>query len=43
MLLGERLGPLLADAIDALEIEESKPEIALRRIKTAVSVIEDVK
>lgn len=43
VLLGERLGPLLADAIDALEIEPPAPGIALRRVKAAMSVIEEAK
>ncbi|GAB5438075.1 hypothetical protein [Falsiruegeria mediterranea] len=43
VLLGERLGPLLADAIDALEIEPPAPGIALRRVKVALSVIEEAK
>lgn len=43
VLLGERLGPLLADAIDALEIDPSAPETALRRVKAALSVIEEAK
>lgn len=43
VLLGERLGPLLEDAIDALEIEPQAPGIALRRVKLALSVIEEAK
>lgn len=43
VLLGERLGPLLADAIDALEIEPPAPGTALRRVKVALSVIEGAK
>jgi hypothetical protein len=43
VLLGERLGPLLADAIDALEIDPPAPGIALRRVKAALSVIEEAK
>lgn len=43
VLLGERLGPLLADAIDALEIDPPAPRIALRRVKAALSVIEEAK
>ena len=43
VLLGERLGPLLADAIDALEIEPPAPGTALRRVKAALSLIEEVK
>ena len=40
VLLGERLAPLLADAIDALEIGPPAQGIALRRVKAAISVIE---
>jgi len=43
VLLGERLGPLLEDAIDALEIEPPAPGIALRRVKAALAVIEEAK
>lgn len=43
VLLGERLGPLLADAIDALEIDPPAPGTALRRVKAALSVIEEAK
>ena len=43
VLLGERLGPLLNDAIDALEIDPPEPGIALRRMKAAASVIEGAK
>ncbi len=43
VLLGERLGPLLEDAIDALEIEPPAPGIALRRVKSALLVIEEAK
>lgn len=43
VLLGERLGPLLNDAIDALEIDPPEPGIALRRMKAAASVIEEAK
>ncbi|MCC1482409.1 hypothetical protein [Roseibaca sp. Y0-43] len=43
VLLGERLGPLLEDAIDALEIEPPAPGIALRRVKAALSAIEEAK
>ena len=45
VLLGERLGPLLADAIDALEIDEPQAlGIALRRVKkAALLVIEEAK
>lgn len=40
VLLGERLGPLLEDAIDALEIDPPAPGTALRRVKSALAVIE---
>ena len=43
VFLGERLGPLLADAIDALEIEPPAPEIATRRIRTALLAIDEAK
>ena len=43
VLLGERLGPLLADAIDALEIDPPAPGTALRRVKAALSVINEAK
>lgn len=43
VLLGERLGPLLTDAIDALEIDPPAPGTALRRVKAALSVIEEAK
>jgi len=41
VLLGERLMPLLEDAIDALEIDPPAPGIALRRVKVALTVIND--
>lgn len=40
-LLRERLEPLLADAIDALEIEPSAPGVALRRVKAAIFLIQE--
>ena len=43
VLLGERLGPLLEDAIDALEIEPPAPGTALRRVKAAFAAIEEAK
>lgn len=43
VLLGERLGPLLEDAIDALEIDPPAPGTALRRVKAALIVIEEAK
>ena len=39
VLLGERLGPLLEDAIDALEIDPPAPDTARRRVKAALAVI----
>jgi len=41
VLLGERLAPLLEDAIDALEIDPPAPGTALRRIKSALTVIKE--
>ncbi|MBB5754666.1 hypothetical protein [Prosthecomicrobium pneumaticum] len=43
VLLGERIGPLLQDAVDALEIDPPAPGLALRRIKAALSTIEEAK
>jgi hypothetical protein len=42
VLLGERLAPLLEDAIDALEIDPPAPGTALRRTKSALAVIKEV-
>ena len=42
-LLGDRLGPLLSDAIDALEIEPPAPGTALRRLKAALLTIDEAK
>lgn len=42
-LLGERLGPLLEDAIDALEINPPAPGTALRRVRAALAVIQEAK
>lgn len=39
-LLQQRIMPLLSDAIDALEIDPPAPDIALRRLKLALSSIE---
>jgi len=39
VLLGERLMPLLEDAIDALEIDTPAPGTALRRLKAALAAI----
>lgn len=43
VLLGERLSPLLGDAIDALEIEPPAPGTALRRVRAAFAAIEEAK
>ena len=43
VLLGERVAPLLSDAIDALEIEPSAPSVALRRLKAVLSIIGEAK
>lgn len=43
VLLGERIEPLLQDAVDALEIEPSAPNLALKRIKAVLSTIEGAK
>ncbi|MEW9305462.1 hypothetical protein [Labrys neptuniae] len=43
VLLGERIEPLLQDAVDALEIEPSAPSLALKRIKAVLSTIEEAK
>jgi hypothetical protein len=39
-LLRERLQPLLLDAIDALEIDPPAPEVARRRLKNVIELIE---
>jgi chromosome segregation ATPase len=39
-LLKQRIIPMLSDAIDALEIDPPAPDIALRRLKLALSSIE---
>jgi hypothetical protein len=41
VLLGERVAPLLSDAIDALEIEPPVPSVALKRVKAVLKVIEE--
>ncbi len=41
VLLGERVAPLLTDAVDALEIEPPAPSVALERIKAVLEVIEE--
>lgn len=43
VLLGERVAPLLSDAIDALEIEPPAPGVALRRLKAILSIISEAK
>lgn len=40
MLLNERIAPLLADAIDALEIDPPAPSVALKRIKAVLKMID---
>ena len=39
VLLGGRIAPLLATAVDALEVEPAVPDVALRRLKEALSII----
>jgi hypothetical protein len=41
VLLRDRLGPLIRDAIDALEIDTPAPDVAVRRLKRAASTIEE--
>ncbi|HEY8162233.1 MAG TPA: hypothetical protein VIF34_08210 [Methylocystis sp.] len=41
LLLKRRIGPLLSDAVDALEIEPPAPQIAIKRLKTAIVAIEE--
>jgi hypothetical protein len=41
VLLGERVAPLLSDAIDALEIDPPAQSVALKRIKAALKVIDE--
>lgn len=43
LLLGERVAPLLSDAIDALEIEPQAPQVALKRLKSILSIIDGAK
>ncbi len=43
VLLSERIAPLLSDAIDALEIEPPAPHVALKRLKTVLSLIQGAK
>lgn len=39
-LLRERIKPLLSDAVDALEIDPAAPDVALRRLKNVIELIE---
>ncbi|OSJ19455.1 hypothetical protein BST63_15480 [Bradyrhizobium canariense] len=39
-LLRDRIAPLLSDAVDALEIEPPAPDVALRRLKNIIAIIE---
>jgi hypothetical protein len=41
VFLKERLGPLLNDAVDALEINPPEPRIALKRLKSALASIQE--
>ena len=41
VFLKERLRPLLNDAVDALEINPPEPQIALRRLKSALASIQE--
>jgi len=41
ILLRDRLSPLIRDAIDALEIANPAPDVARRRLKKAISTIEE--
>lgn len=41
VLLRQRVAPLLSDAVDALEIEPPAPGIALERLKTVLSLIDE--
>ena len=43
LLLGERVAPLLSDAIDALEIEPQAPHVALKRLKAILLIIDGAK
>ncbi len=43
VFLRERVMPLLSDALDALEIEPPAPHVALKRLKTAISIINGAK
>jgi hypothetical protein len=42
VLLGERVAPLLSDAIDALEIDPPVQKVALKRIKAVLNIIGEV-
>ena len=41
VFLKERLGPLLNDAVDALEINPPEPQIAMKRLKSALASIQE--
>lgn len=41
ILLRERIRPLVQDAIDALEIQTPAPDLAVRRLRTTLSTIEE--
>lgn len=41
LLLTERIAPLIANAVDALEIEPPAPDVALRRLKSAIKSIQE--
>jgi hypothetical protein len=41
VLLNNRLGPLVSDAIDALEIDEPALSVALRRLKSINSILDE--
>jgi len=41
VLLGERVAPLISDAIDALEIDPPAQDLALRRIKAVLKLIDE--
>lgn len=41
LLLKRRIAPLLSDAVDALEIEPPAPQIAIKRLKSAIGAIEE--
>ncbi len=41
LLLTERIAPLLDNAVDALEIQPPAPDVALRRLKSAIKSIQE--